>query len=76
MKADVGDRIDDDLAVELQHHPQHAVGAGMVRPEIQEEEIGPVAAPLHPPLFRIELKLLLFLHHLSDRAMFRPSSVP
>ena len=37
QQADV--RVDalDDLAVELQHEPQHAVGRGMLRPEVDVE---------------------------------------
>ncbi len=44
------------LAVELQHDAQHAVRARMVRPEVEEHEIGVRALPLHAPVFRPELQ--------------------
>ena len=38
--ADVRHGVDDLLAVELQHDPQHAVRAGVLRTDVQEHEIG------------------------------------
>ena len=37
--ADVGNSIDDVLAVELQNDPKHAVNARMIRSEVEEHEL-------------------------------------
>ena len=36
----VGDGRPDDLAVELQHQPQHAVRAGVLRPHVDGHRFG------------------------------------
>ena len=60
MESDLGHRIDDLLAVELNHDPQDTVRARMLRPEVQKDEIAVVTAALHAPLFRAEAQQLLF----------------
>ena len=60
MESDLGHRIDDLLAVELNHNPQDTVRTRMLRPEVQKDEIAVVTAALHAPLFRAEAQQLLF----------------
>ncbi len=57
--ADVGHRVDDHLAVELQRDAKHPVHAGMVRAEIQKHEVGVLCLLAHAPLFRNEAQSLL-----------------
>ncbi len=54
--ADVGHGADDLLPVQLQDHPQHAVGAGVVGPEVEEHELGVRAAADHAPVLGLELE--------------------
>ena len=60
VEADLGHRVDDLLAVELQHNAQDAVRARMLRAEVEEDEIAVVAAALHAPLFGAEAQRFLF----------------
>jgi hypothetical protein len=59
--ADVQDHVGDLLAVELKDEPDEAVGAGVLGPQVQEEEVGVRAAPRHAPLLGTELERVLFL---------------
>ena len=59
--ADVGHRVDDLLAVELQHHAQHAVGARVLRPDVQEHEVGVLVRRGQPPVLGPEAQGLLLL---------------
>ena len=60
MESDLGHGIDDLLAVELNHNPQDAVRARMLRAEVQKDEIAAVTAALHAPLFGAEAQQFLF----------------
>ena len=69
MKADLRHGVHDLLAVKLQSYAQHSVRAGMLRTDVQEHEIRPVAAWLHAPFFgpeaqRFLLGFLLFVGQL------------
>ena len=62
MVADVGHRIDDLLAIELQHDSKRAVRGGMIRAEVQEHEVLFLVAALHSPFLGFELERgLLFV---------------
>ena len=56
--ADVGHGVDDLLAVQLEDDAQDAVRAGVLRPEVEEHEVGVFALPLHPPVLGAELQRL------------------
>ena len=60
MESDLGHGIDDLLAVELNHNPQDAVRARMLRAEVQKDEIAAITATLHAPLFGAEAQQFLF----------------
>ena len=47
--ADVRNRVDDLLAVQLQHDAQHAVRAGMLRAEVEEHEVVVAVAAARMP---------------------------
>ena len=40
---------DDQLAVELEHHPEHAVGRRVLRPDVEDHLLGPKPAGRHDP---------------------------
>ena len=61
MESDLGHRIDDLLAVQLNHNPQDTVCTRMLRSEVQKDEVASVTAALHAPLFGAEPQQLLFL---------------
>jgi hypothetical protein len=44
--AEVGGRLDDPLAVQFQHHPKHAMGAGMLGAHVQEQFFAPPCSAL------------------------------
>lgn len=52
VKADVGNRIDDFFSIQFQDDAQHAMRAGMLRPYLEEKEVGAVAAVSHAPVLR------------------------
>ena len=57
--ADVGDRVDDLLAVELQHDPQDAVRAGVLRAEVEEHEVVVAVGWRQSPVLGLEAQRLL-----------------
>ena len=59
VKADLGQAVDDLLAVELQDDADDPVGAGMLRADVQEHEIRALAGTLHAPVLRAEAQRLL-----------------
>lgn len=61
VKADVGHGIDDALAVELQDDPQDAVRAGVLRTDVEEQEVGAVGLSLEAPVLGPEAQRLLLL---------------
>src|ERR1039457_2169671 len=61
MESDLGHRIDDLLAVQLNHNPQDTVRTRMLRSEVQKDEVASITAALHAPLFGAEPQQLLFL---------------
>ncbi len=63
VEADVRDGIENHFPVQLQHHAQDAVGAGMLRADVEEDEVAAFAAALQAPLLGAEAQgfLLGFL---------------
>ena len=59
--ADVGHRVDDLLAIELQHDAKRAMRGGVIGPEVQEHEVLVRVAALHAPLLGVELERRLLL---------------
>ena len=59
MEADLGQAVDDLLAVELQDDADDAVGAGMLGPDVEEHEVGALVGALHPPVLGPETQRLL-----------------
>ena len=69
MKADLRHGVYDLFAVQLQSYAQYSVRARMLRTDVQEHEIRPVAARLHAPIFgpkaqRFLLRFLLLVGQL------------
>ena len=60
METDLRHRIHDFLAVKLQDDAQHSMGSGMLRSDVEEEEILAVAAGPHAPVLGPEAHRLLF----------------
>ena len=59
--ADLGHRVDDLLAVELEDDAEYTVDAGMVGAQVEKHEIAVVAMALHPPGFGVETQRFLLL---------------
>src|SRR5262245_32305055 len=51
VEAYVRHDVEDLLAAELQHEAQHAVSAGVLRPQVEEHKIGVLAASIESPVF-------------------------
>ena len=58
--ANVRHTIDDFLTVQLQHNAKSPVGGRVIRPQVEEHELRPVAFTLHAPGFRVEPHGFLF----------------
>src|SRR5262249_15862511 len=66
VEPDLGNRIDNLLAVKLDRDAQHSVRAGMLRTDVEKQEIFAIAFSAHAPFLRAEperllLGILLFL---------------
>src|SRR5208283_630173 len=71
VEPDLGNRIDDLLAVKLQGDAQHTVRTGVLWTDVEKQEIRAVSFPAHPPLLRTEPKRLLLGILLFGRQVIR-----
>jgi hypothetical protein len=60
MESDIGNNVNDVLAIELQYQAQDTVCTRMLRSDIEKHKIRIIAVANHSPLFRLELQGSLF----------------
>jgi hypothetical protein len=60
MEADIGHRIENHFAIELENDTQDPMSSRVLWAEVEEHKLCIVASPFKPPFFRSELESILF----------------